>query len=188
MFRLGTWPAIISTGDDAAYAVLSPAAAFRRPGPGTTRATPKPPPARAAVGHVAGGLLVTGGDEADVLLVAQAGHGAVELHAGQAEDHTHALAMQLPRERFAAGHPRHYECFRSSRRPIWRRCTSSGPSAKRSVRECAHMEASGNSWLTPPPPCSCMARSTTASVMLGTATLISAMACLAALLPTVSIM
>ena len=49
-------------------------------------------------------------------------------------------------------------------------------------------EASGNSWLTPPPPWSCMARSTTASVMLGTATLISAMACLAALLPTVSIM
>src|SRR5256885_1696091 len=79
-------------------------------------------------------------------------------------------------------------CLRSSRRPIWRRCTSSGPSAKRSVREWAHMDASGNSWLTPPPPWSWMARSTTRSVMLGTATLISAIACRAALLPTVSIM
>jgi hypothetical protein len=29
-------------------------------------------------------------------------------------------------------------CFRSSSRPIWRRWTSSGPSAKRSVREWAH--------------------------------------------------
>ena len=26
-------------------------------------------------------------------------------------------------------------------------------SANRSVRECAHQKASGNSWLTPPPPC-----------------------------------
>jgi len=43
-------------------------------------------------------------------------------------------------------------CLRSSSRPIWRRCTSSGPSAKRRVRECAHIAASGNSWLTPPPP------------------------------------
>src|SRR5439155_9335527 len=79
-------------------------------------------------------------------------------------------------------------CLRSSSRPIWRRCTSSGPSAKRKVRECAHIDASGNSWLTPPPPWSCMARSTTRNVILGTATLISAIACLAALLPTVSIM
>src|SRR2546428_184071 len=55
-------------------------------------------------------------------------------------------------------------------------------------RECAHIDASGSSWLTPPPPWSCMARSITPSVMLGTATLISAIAWRAALLPTVSIM
>src|SRR5262249_60600970 len=51
-------------------------------------------------------------------------------------------------------------CLRSSSRPIWRRCTSSGPSAKRRVRECAHIDASGNSWLTPPPPCTCIPPST----------------------------
>ena len=47
MFPLGIWPAIIRTGEDAAYAVLRPAAALRRPGPGTTRAVPICPPARA---------------------------------------------------------------------------------------------------------------------------------------------
>ena len=36
----GTWPEIMSTGDDAEYAVLSPAVVFRSPGPGTTSPTP----------------------------------------------------------------------------------------------------------------------------------------------------
>ncbi len=43
----GICPAIISTGEEAAYAVFSPAAALSRPGPGTATATPMPPPARA---------------------------------------------------------------------------------------------------------------------------------------------
>ena len=43
----GTWPESMKTGEEAEYAVLSPAAALRRPGPGTTRAVPTPPPARA---------------------------------------------------------------------------------------------------------------------------------------------
>jgi hypothetical protein len=47
MFRFGTWPQSMRTGDDAEYAVESPAAALSRPGPGTTSAVPKPPPARA---------------------------------------------------------------------------------------------------------------------------------------------
>ena len=47
MFRFGTWPQSISTGELAAYAVERPAAALSRPGPGTTSAVPKPPPARA---------------------------------------------------------------------------------------------------------------------------------------------
>ena len=49
MLPLGICPAIIRTGDEAEYAVLSPEAAFNRPGPGTTKAVPKSPspPARA---------------------------------------------------------------------------------------------------------------------------------------------
>ena len=47
MLARGTCPEIISTGDDAAYAVLSPAVVFSSPGPGTTRPTPYPPPALA---------------------------------------------------------------------------------------------------------------------------------------------
>ncbi len=47
MLSRGTWPEIISTGDDAEYAVLRPDIAFSRPGPGTTSAVPNEPPARA---------------------------------------------------------------------------------------------------------------------------------------------
>ena len=43
----GIWPQSMSTGEEAEYAVLSPAAALRSPGPGTTSAVPMPPPARA---------------------------------------------------------------------------------------------------------------------------------------------
>src|SRR5262249_10425612 len=102
----------------------------------------------------------------------------------------HALgdvAGRSGQDHASPGHGAAYIHFRSSRRPICRRWTSSGPSAKRSVREWAHQKASGKAWLTPPPPCNCMARSTTRSVMFGTSTLISAIACLAALLPTLSI-
>ena len=40
-------PHTTSTGDDAEYAVLNPADAFSRPGPGTISAVPTPPLARA---------------------------------------------------------------------------------------------------------------------------------------------
>ena len=47
MLSRGIWPESISTGDDAEYAVLRPDMALSSPGPGTTRAVPKLPPARA---------------------------------------------------------------------------------------------------------------------------------------------
>jgi hypothetical protein len=47
ILALGICPAISRTGDDAEYAVERPEDAFRRPGPGTTSATPMSPPARA---------------------------------------------------------------------------------------------------------------------------------------------
>jgi hypothetical protein len=62
---------------------------------------------RVAVGHVARRLLVARGDEADPLLLAQGGHDAVELDAGEAEDHAHAFALERGYEGFAAGHPGH---------------------------------------------------------------------------------
>ncbi len=43
--------------------------------------------------------------------------------------------------------------LRSSSLAICARCTSSGPSASRSVLLCAYMAATGKSWQTPPPPC-----------------------------------
>src|SRR5690606_32653164 len=76
----------------------------------------------------------------------------------------------------------------SSRRAIWSRWTSSGPSAKRRMRARAHWCASGKSWHTPPPPCAWIAQSSTFSAMLGAATLIIAISRRATLLPTVSIM
>ena len=100
-----TWPAMSSTGDDAAYAVARPAPALYTPTPGTTNATPgRPPRARVAVGHVGGGLLVARGDEADRRLVVEPVERVHELVARQTEDVLHALAHELARERLPAGH------------------------------------------------------------------------------------
>ena len=57
---------------------------------------------RVAVGHVGGGLLVARQDEAHVLLVAQGGHGAVQLHARQPEHDPSTFPMQLLDERLAS--------------------------------------------------------------------------------------
>src|ERR1043165_8151525 len=81
-----------------------------------------------------------------------------------------------------------YPCFFSSSFAIASRCTSSGPSAKRSVRELAHAAAHSKSCEIPPPPCACIARSRTRSATFGATTLIIAISARAALLPTVSIM
>ena len=62
----------------------------------------------------------------------------------------------------------------SSRRAMAMRCTSSGPSAKRSVRAPAHSRASGKSSETPPPPCACMEMSRTSSTVDGASTLAAA--------------
>ena len=75
----------------------------------------------------------------------------------------------------------------SSSLAIVSRCTSSGPSASRSVRACAHACARNVSWLTPCAPCAWIARSITCSATFGATTLIIAIAARAALLPTVSI-
>src|SRR5215469_731025 len=64
------------------------------------------------------------------------------------------------------------------------RWTSSGPSARRSVRELAHAAASTVSWHTPAAPCAWMARSRTRRATLGAMTLIMAISPRAALLPT----
>src|SRR5690348_6774062 len=77
--------------------------------------------------------------------------------------------------------------LRSSRRARDLLCTSSGPSAKRSVRALAHRWASGKSWLTPPPPCAWMARSITHCAIAGVTILIAWISACAPLLPTVSI-
>ena len=63
--------------------------------------------ARVAVRHVGGGLLVAGGDEANLLLFGESVEQVVELYAGQAEDHPYPLAMKLSGERLSAGHPGH---------------------------------------------------------------------------------
>lgn len=51
--------------------------------------------------------------------------------------------------------------FFNSILPIWLRCTSSGPSARRKVRACAYAYATPKSSDTPPPPCACIAQSIT---------------------------
>jgi hypothetical protein len=60
-----------------------------------------------AVGHVRGRPFVAGGDEADPRLVAQGGHGAVELDAREPEDHAYALATERGHQGLPTGHPRH---------------------------------------------------------------------------------
>ena len=66
-------------------------------------------------------------------------------------------------------------------------CTSSGPSAKRSVRIAAYDAASGKSCERPPAPCAWMARSTISWTTLGVAILIAWISVCAPRLPTVSI-
>jgi hypothetical protein len=58
-----------------------------------------------AVGHVGGGLLVAGVEDADAVLgVVEGVEGAVELDAGEAEDGVDALAFEGGDEGLAAGH------------------------------------------------------------------------------------
>ena len=76
---------------------------------------------------------------------------------------------------------------RSSRRAIVILWTSSGPSARRSVRRWAYIEASGKSSLMPPAPWTWMARSMILRATFGAATLMALISTAAALLPTVSI-
>ncbi len=75
----------------------------------------------------------------------------------------------------------------SSRRASERLCTSSGPSANRSVRALAHRWASGKSWLMPPAPWAWMALSITHWAIRGVAILMAWISVCAPLLPTVSI-
>ncbi len=60
-----------------------------------------------AVRHVGGGLLVPRLDEANPRLLAERGHRAIELDAGEPEDHANAFVIELLDECFAAGHPGH---------------------------------------------------------------------------------
>lgn len=78
--------------------------------------------------------------------------------------------------------------FFISLRAMLRLCTSSGPSARRRVRMCAHMLANGKSSVTPAPPWTWIARSMIFSAMAGATTLISAISFFATLLPCLSIM
>src|SRR5437016_10845795 len=75
----------------------------------------------------------------------------------------------------------------SSRRAMVCLCTSSGPSARRSMRPSRHMRASGVSSETPRAPCTWMARSSTFMKTFAATTLIIEISCRASFLPTVSI-
>ena len=66
-------------------------------------------------------------------------------------------------------------------------CTSSGPSANRSVRMPANISASGKSWLRPPAPWVWIALSRIHSTVFGVAILIAWISECAARLPWVSI-
>ena len=71
---------------------------------GDDRAHPDPAGgAGVAVGHVAGGLLVAGVDDADRRLARERVEEAVELHAGQPEDDVDAPPPKALDEQFAAG-------------------------------------------------------------------------------------
>src|SRR5207248_8697882 len=74
--------------------------------------------------------------------------------------------------------------FFSSRRASERLWTSSGPSARRSVRTWAHISARGKSWLTPPAPCAWIALSRIHSTVIGVEILIAWISVCAASLPT----
>src|SRR5579885_1976488 len=126
-------------------------------------------------------------------------HGLPVCHPSSA-DHHGALARNIQKQRVetpgwvhrgsSAAHPaagalRSY--FASSSFATVSRCTSSGPSASRRVREFAHIAAYSKSWETPAPPCACIARSMTRSARLGATTLIIAISARAALLPARSI-
>ena len=65
-----------------------------------------------AEGHVSGGLLVAGVDQAHAVGVAGEGvEQAIDLHAGQAEDGVDAVAQNTVNDGFAAGHARHWVGF-----------------------------------------------------------------------------
>ena len=78
-------------------------------------------------------------------------------------------------------------CLRSSRRATVSRCTSSGPSARRSVRMWAYIDDSPKSSPIPAAPCAWMAWSMISSAICGTATLMPEISVRAALLPSLSI-
>src|SRR5690606_6632262 len=80
----------------------------------------------------------------------------------------------------------HQRYFRSSARAREFLCTSSGPSANRSVRMPAYISASGKSWLRPPAPCTWIALSSTHWTVAGVAILMAWISVWAPLLPTVS--
>src|SRR5262249_1074155 len=82
--------------------------------------------------------------------------------------------------------PRHRNRF-SSRRAITCLCTSSGPSASRSMRPSPPRRAGGGSSAPPRAPCTWMARSSTRMNTLAATTLIIEISCRASFLPTVSI-
>jgi len=63
--------------------------------------------------------------------------------------------------------------LRNSSFAMFSLCTSSGPSARRSVRALAHIHARGVSWHTPCAPCAWMALSITCSAMVGAFTLMA---------------
>ncbi len=91
---LGIWPDNNKILDEHGPEVTRPAPALSTPGPGTTRPTPTPAGAAVvAVSGVGGGLLVAGGDEADLAPdLGQPVGGVVELDAGDAEDVGDTLA------------------------------------------------------------------------------------------------